>query len=88
MEVRGKLIYCRRCSNTLFLKHLGQSGGSNYGSPYDVYEELPGDWMYNTGMGYLCQTCAKEFTDFLREFFGEDTYSELAPCYKIKEKDL
>lgn len=85
---KGKLITCDRCRDkTIFLKYLKEVGLSNYAGPgtRPEYEDLPKDWLYMTQCGYLCPDCAKEWCTFLKSFFGEEKYNQLAPAWRIQE---
>ena len=87
-EQYGKLVTCRRCSKSIFLKQTGEVGLSNYAGPGTRYtfEDLPGTWMDISSIGHLCPDCAKAFVDFLIEFFGAEEYGNLAPVWKLKEE--
>ena len=88
MDQKGRLITCDKCNkNTVFLKYLGDVGLSNLAGPgtREMYEDTPKTWIYDTKFGYLCPSCAKEFTKFLKEFFGEEKYAKLPPAWQIEE---
>lgn len=70
-EVKGKLITCNRCDETLFLKfleHVDMDGGFSQG--YNKYEDLPEDWLYESELGHLCPNCARDFRMFVTSFMG------------------
>ena len=67
---KGKLVICDRCGESIFLKFLERRAGSNYGSDYDVYDELPENWLNETWIGYLCPKCAEEFKRWITKFMN------------------
>lgn len=87
-EQLGKLVTCRRCTESIFLKYTGEVGLSNYAGPGTraTFEELPKTWMDNFTVGPLCPTCAKQLVSLFKDFFGEEGYKQLAPCWKIEEE--
>lgn len=78
---KGKLVICDRCGETVFLKYIKTEGGSNYGSDYDVYDNLPEDWLHETGIGYLCPHCANEFRKWITHF----TNGKVSPKWRYEE---
>ena len=81
VETKGKMITCKRDNNWVFLKYLGEGDVDGGYTKYDKYEKLPDDWLYETRFGYLCPKCAREFREFMTNFFN----GEVAPCWKLTE---
>ena len=83
-EIKGKLVTCNRCGTETFLKfveHRDMDGGFSPG--YDVYENLPDEWLHETEFGHLCPACAREFRYFIDNFM----YGKVAPKWKIEQED-
>lgn len=75
-----KLIRCatHECENTVCLKYLGKKALDGGYTMVDNFEELPKDWMYVQGIGYLCHKCAKNLKNYIRDNISDD----VAPCWK------
>ena len=79
--VYGKLVTCSRCGATIFLKYLRKGDTDGGYTKYDIYEELPEDWLNGTEFGDLCPECTLEFKTWVNQFFNGKV------CYKWKLKD-
>lgn len=77
---KGMMIRCCRDDNFVFLKYLGKGDTDGGYTTFDRYEDLPDDWLYDSRFGYLCPECAKEFKEFVNEFFN----GRVAPCWKLE----
>lgn len=80
----GRLITCDRCGNTIFLKETGSHAEWDE-PPTTTYEPMPDTWLYETPIGYLCNTCTEDFRYWVTEFMN----GKVAPVWnyhKHKEK--
>ena len=84
-EVKGKMITCERCGRQIFLKFIEKrTTDGGFGDTYEVYEEKPDSWMWNSQIGNLCPHCSGLFRVFIHKLmFGK----HVAPAWSIQEED-
>lgn len=75
-----RVVTCDRCSKHIYLEKTGTET-PDWGETYDVYQELPKEWMYNSEIGYLCPECARVFQLFVLDFFDRNA-DKIAPAWK------
>lgn len=83
-EVKGMMVQCARCGDKFFRRRLEDrhTWYGSCGNTYEVCEELPEDWLYESEFGYLCPVCACAFKDLLSGFFDGDL-SKLPPKWRV-----
>lgn len=80
---KGKLIKCDRCGKEHFLKFIGVGEADGGYTTWDKFEDLPDTWMYDSRIGYLCDSCAGIFRLFIHHFMR----GKVAPSWKIRDGD-
>ena len=77
----GKMLKCNRCGKERFLKYIKQDDLDGGYTKYDVYEDYPKEWLYETETGDLCDECAFKFRSWVTEFMD----GNVAPAWKVEE---
>ena len=80
-RVSGDLVTCSRCGETIFLAKLGSRDLDGGFSRYDVFEELPDDWLFITQLeGHLCPNCSNTFKQIIADFMHGVS---IAPAWRL-----
>ena len=73
---KGLLVTCERCEATTFRKYIGTGETDGGYTTWDKFEPTPNDWLYVTGIGYLCPNCAYKFRLAMFNFINQDKIPE------------
>lgn len=68
-KVKGELLTCDRCGETIFLKYLGKGDADGGYTTWDKYENAEG-WGYEVRYN-LCPKCMEEYKEMINDFFGK-----------------
>lgn len=68
-KVKGELLTCDRCGETIFLKYLGKGNADGGYTTWDKYEDAE-EWGYEVHSN-LCPKCMKEYKEMINDFFGK-----------------
>ena len=68
-KVKGELLTCDRCGETIFLKYLEKGYADGGYTTWDKYENAEG-WGYEVHYN-LCPKCMEEYKEMINDFFGK-----------------
>ena len=73
-DIKGKLITCNRCGETVFVKLIGKDYFDGGYSSRDKFEEPPEGWQTWICIEQytcLCPECYKEWQEVRKKFFAK-----------------
>lgn len=74
-EVKGKLLTCDRCGETVFLRAISDESDDGGYTRWNTFEDAPEDWEWHTEAGALCPVCSKTFKSILKAFMNRKSFT-------------
>ena len=71
-QVKGRLVTCDRCGETIFSKTTGDGDADGGYTRWNKFEPLPRGWTLHNGKD-LCPSCANEWNKIETEFLKRKT---------------
>ena len=73
-DVKGKMVFCERCGQSVFVKLTGKDYFDGGFSSRDTFEQLPEGWKESVCIEHyvtLCPNCYDEWQKVKERFFGK-----------------
>lgn len=68
-----KIVKCKRCGKTVFLKYLSTKELDGGFAKVDQFEKMPDGWRNIFEIGTLCPVCAEKWEKAIQEFMEVGT---------------